>query len=110
LPRLAPALLQIADPGRIFYGSDWPFTPLPIVTRLAGEMDASTLFDDATRRRVLQDNALDLFPRLRVSGFTVRPGGTVQPDFDAPSWDTGRSARPPQPATACLPRRARPGV
>ncbi len=65
LPRLAPALLQIADPGRIFYGSDWPFTPLPIVTRLAGEMDRTALFDDATRRRVLHDNAVALFPRLR---------------------------------------------
>ena len=65
LPRLAPALLQIADPGRIFYGSDWPFTPLPIVARLAGEMDRTTVFDDATRTRILHDNALDLFPRLR---------------------------------------------
>ncbi len=65
LPRLAPALLQIADPARIFYGSDWPFTPLPIVTRLAGEIDRTALFDAATRRRVLHDNALDLFPRLR---------------------------------------------
>ncbi len=65
LPRLAPALLQVADPGRIFYGSDWPFTPLPIVTRLAGEMDRTPLFDDATRTRILHGNALDLFPRLR---------------------------------------------
>jgi len=65
LPRLAPALLQIADPRRIFYGSDWPFTPLPIVTRLAGEIDGTALFDDAARRRVLRDNALGLFPRLR---------------------------------------------
>ncbi len=65
LPRLAPALLEIADPGRIFYGSDWPFTPLPIVTRMAKEIDSTKLFDEATRRRVLQDNALDLFPRLR---------------------------------------------
>ncbi len=65
LPRLAPALLQIADPGRIFYGSDWPFTPLPIVTRFAGEIDGTTLFDEPTRRGVLQENALTLFPRLR---------------------------------------------
>jgi predicted TIM-barrel fold metal-dependent hydrolase len=64
LPRLLPALLQIADPGRILYGSDWPFTPLPIVTRLAQEQDATPLFDDATRRRVLHDNAVVLFPRL----------------------------------------------
>ena len=66
LPRLAPALLQVADPGRIFYGSDWPFTPLPIVARLAGEMDRTPVFDDATRRRMLHDNALTLFPRLRA--------------------------------------------
>ncbi len=65
LPRLAPALLQIADPGRILYGSDWPFTPLPIATRLAGDIDATPLFDASLRRRILQDNALDLFPRLR---------------------------------------------
>jgi predicted TIM-barrel fold metal-dependent hydrolase len=65
LPRLAPALLRIADPAHIFYGSDWPFTPLPIVTRLAGEMDGTALFDGATRRGVLHDNALALFPRLR---------------------------------------------
>lgn len=65
LPRLAPALLQVADPGRIFYGSDWPFTPLPIVARLAGEMDRTAAFDDATRTRILHGNALDLFPRLR---------------------------------------------
>ena len=65
LPRLAPALLEIADPGRIFYGSDWPFTPLPVVTRMASEIDRTKLFDDATRLGILQDNALELFPRLR---------------------------------------------
>ena len=65
LPRLAPALLRIADSGHVLYGSDWPFTPLPIVTRLAGELDATPLFDAATRRRILHDNALDLLPRLR---------------------------------------------
>ena len=66
LPRLAPALLQIADTNRIFYGSDWPFTPIPIVTRLAHELEATALFDAATRRRVLHDNAVTLFPRLRA--------------------------------------------
>ncbi len=65
LPRLAPALLQVADPARVFYCSDWPFTPLPIVTRLAHEIGATALFDDAVRRRILLDNAVTLFPRLR---------------------------------------------
>ena len=66
LPRLAPALLQIADPTHIFYGSDWPFTPLPIVTRLAHELEASTLFDEPTRRGIMLDNARALFPRLHA--------------------------------------------
>ena len=66
LPRLAPALLEIADPGRIFYGSDWPFTPLPIVTRLSEQLETTSLFDPALRRRILHDNAIDLFPRLRT--------------------------------------------
>ncbi len=65
LPRLAPALLEIADPGRIFYGSDWPFTPLPIVTRLAVEFETTPLFDAQLRRRVMLENAHELFPRLR---------------------------------------------
>ena len=57
---LSPAI------GHILYGSDWPFTPLPIVARLAGEMDRTPVFDDAARKRVLHDNALTLFPRLRA--------------------------------------------
>jgi predicted TIM-barrel fold metal-dependent hydrolase len=65
LPRLAPALLQIAEPGRILYGSDWPFTPLPVVARLARQIDETALFDGVIRDRLLQDNALTLFPRLR---------------------------------------------
>lgn len=63
--RAHPKDLRHAAPGRIFYGSDWPFTPLPIVTRMAREIDSTKLFDEATRRRVLQDNALTLFPCLR---------------------------------------------
>lgn len=64
LPRLLPALLQLADPARILYGSDWPFTPLPTVIRLAEEIGATPLFDAATRRAVLYDNAAVLFPRV----------------------------------------------
>ena len=60
----ARALLDIADPSRIHYGSDWPFTPKESAIKLADEIDAAELFDDDLRRRVLLDNALELFPRL----------------------------------------------
>ena len=64
LPRLIEATLQIADPERLHYGSDWPITPLDTVTRLAGELDATPLLDDTLRKRIMLDNALALFPRL----------------------------------------------
>ena len=50
----------------VLYGSDGPFTPLPTVSRLAADIDATSLFDADMRRRVLCDNALTLFPKLRA--------------------------------------------
>ena len=65
VPTLARALLDIADPGHLHYGSDWPFTPTANAMALSDEIDGAELFDDDLRRRILFDNALDLFPRLR---------------------------------------------
>lgn len=31
LPEMLPALRSVADPTHLHYGSDWPFTPLPVV-------------------------------------------------------------------------------
>ncbi|USQ71726.1 amidohydrolase [Roseomonas mucosa] len=71
LPRLAPALLSIADPERLHYGSDWPFTPDETAIRLSKEIDETDLFNDDLRRRILFENAWTLFPRLKGGG-TVR--------------------------------------
>ncbi len=65
IPTLARALLDIADPGRIHYGSDWPFTPRENAVTLADEIDGADVFDDDLRRRVLINNSLELFPRLK---------------------------------------------
>lgn len=64
LPRLLPALLTFADPERLHYGSDWPFTPDETAIRLSGEIDDTDLFDDGLRRAILAGNARALFPRL----------------------------------------------
>jgi Amidohydrolase len=79
--RLLPALRQIADPRRILYGSDWPFTPLPIVARLALALaqGATPLLDAAARRRVLHDNALALFPRAITAFAQTSDSGLVVP-------------------------------
>ena len=65
IPTLARALLDIADPERLHYGSDWPFTPSENAIGLADELDRSDLFDENLRQRVLLGNSLKLFPRLR---------------------------------------------
>ena len=64
LPRLLNALLDIADTDRILYGSDWPFTPVRIVTEIIEQIDNTELLDDPTREKIYRANALALFPRL----------------------------------------------
>lgn len=59
------ALLNIADPSRIMYGSDWPYTPEPLAARLAQQLDNSKLITPAWRQAFMRDNALGLFPRLK---------------------------------------------
>ncbi len=39
LPRLLPALLTMADPTHLLYGSDTPFTPAPLVEQLLAKLD-----------------------------------------------------------------------
>ena len=65
LPRQIGPLLDIADPKHILYGSDWPYTPEPLVADLARKLDASPLLSPGMRKDVLRDNALALFPRFR---------------------------------------------
>lgn len=66
VPRLLGVLQQIADPTRILYGSDWPFTPDPLVAKLVQKLAETPLLDDDARRRVYRENALALFPRLKT--------------------------------------------
>ncbi|WP_152362418.1 amidohydrolase family protein [Microlunatus speluncae] len=57
------ALLQVADPDKIVYGSDYPFAPPAAVTLMHGEF-ARTELDPALRTALLRTNALALLPRL----------------------------------------------
>lgn len=62
------SLLQLVEPTQILFGSDFPFAPELLVGVQVQELDENPLFDDATRRMVLRDNALRLFPRFRLPG------------------------------------------
>jgi predicted TIM-barrel fold metal-dependent hydrolase len=63
-PRLLPALLTIADEDRLLYGSDWPFTPRPLVTRLAEALRDTPLISATARRKLARENPLALFKRF----------------------------------------------
>jgi predicted TIM-barrel fold metal-dependent hydrolase len=63
VPEMLGALLQVADPSHIHYGSDYPFTPADSCNALL-KIETTPLLDHAMRRRVLRDNSRALFPHL----------------------------------------------
>jgi predicted TIM-barrel fold metal-dependent hydrolase len=65
LPRALPALRTFADPRRLLYGSDWPFTREDLASSLLGQMDSALSAEAAFRTAVYSGNARNLFPRLR---------------------------------------------
>jgi hypothetical protein len=67
VPTLGRALLDVADPGHTYYGSDCAFTPDDVVVALADAIDSTDVFDDRLRRHILLDNSLAFVPRLNAS-------------------------------------------
>jgi predicted TIM-barrel fold metal-dependent hydrolase len=65
------ALMEIADPSRIVFGSDYPFSrhrnPAQDVRDTTAGFRAFDGWDAATRRAVERENALKLFPRLAAA-------------------------------------------
>ncbi len=64
VPRLLPALRSFADPDRLLYGSDWPFTPLGAVRGLLGLLESHLGGEPAVFAGMCRDNAVRLFPQL----------------------------------------------
>ena len=60
LPEMLSALLSVADPRRIHYGSDWPYTPVPACRALAKALDESPLLSPALRADIMYGNARTL--------------------------------------------------
>jgi predicted TIM-barrel fold metal-dependent hydrolase len=70
-PAPIKALMEIADPSRILFGSDYPFSrhvnPAWDVEDTIRGFEAFGGWDAATRRAIEYDNALKLFPRLAAA-------------------------------------------
>ncbi|MBA2933510.1 amidohydrolase [Sphingomonas sp. CGMCC 1.13654] len=61
VPELLGALLSVADPNHIHYGSDWPYTPTPVCEKLAAELDGTALLDGPLRSQAMRRNSERLF-------------------------------------------------
>ena len=66
LPVALDALLKVAGPGRLLYGSDFPFTLAPAVAQLSAALrDAPALKNG--RLEPAHSAAAALFPRLQAA-------------------------------------------
>jgi predicted TIM-barrel fold metal-dependent hydrolase len=65
-PGALRAVLDVADPSRILFGTDYPFARSAerVVTDTLSAVRAFDGFDDALRDKVLCGNARALFPRF----------------------------------------------
>jgi predicted TIM-barrel fold metal-dependent hydrolase len=61
VPELLAALLAVADPANLHYGSDFPFTPHAPAVRLASVLDASELVSELLAEAINVDNSRALF-------------------------------------------------
>jgi predicted TIM-barrel fold metal-dependent hydrolase len=58
------ALKTVADPGKIVFGSDWPFVPPPLVAEEIRTHSEPGVHTEAERVAIDRLNALKLFPQL----------------------------------------------
>ena len=71
-PYALNSLTTLVDSSHILFGSDFPFLPGPRGVQSAKDTDTYVSSDEAVRRAVARDNALALFPRLRMAQEALR--------------------------------------
>jgi len=64
---LLGALLAVADPSKIHYGSDYPFTPADAGVALLDRLEHTELLDSELKHRIFTENPLRLFPQLATA-------------------------------------------
>jgi 6-methylsalicylate decarboxylase len=61
VPEPLSVLLQIADPQKLHYGSDWPFTTIEACEHLLQQLNETPLLSDEVRQAAMTANAYSLF-------------------------------------------------
>lgn len=63
-PVALPSLLAFAKPGRVLFGSDWPFAPDIAVSYFTAQLDSYEKLDNEQHHAIGSRNAAKLFPRF----------------------------------------------
>lgn len=63
-PTALPSLMAFAKPGRVLFGSDWPYCPAKTVSFITDQFDAYDGLDAQGHEAINRRNAERLFPRL----------------------------------------------
>ncbi|MTV82032.1 amidohydrolase family protein [Secundilactobacillus folii] len=66
LPYQLPTLLKIADPSKLLYGADFPYTPLPAVHMLAEKFEKTKLVAPALKQNILFNNGQKLLSQYGI--------------------------------------------
>lgn len=64
LPRQLPLLLQLADPSKILYGSDAPYTPVKLIQTFSDQLENTDLLTDAFKKDLFYHNGLPLLEKI----------------------------------------------
>ena len=65
-PYALRSLQELVDPSHILFGSDYPFAPDLLTSASIKGLNSYEGFDEQALKAINQDNALKLFPRLRI--------------------------------------------
>jgi len=69
IPELLQALLLVANPGHVHYGSDYPFTPSDMCLALARQIETTPLLKGDLLTNVLSENSSRLLRRLEPPSY-----------------------------------------
>jgi predicted TIM-barrel fold metal-dependent hydrolase len=72
-PAALPSLLAFAKPGRVLFGSDWPYAPRVAVGWFTSQLDTYAPLDPAGRAAIDRGNAEALFPRFADTAAPEEP-------------------------------------
>lgn len=64
LPRQLPLLLQLADPRKILYGSDAPYTPVKLIQTFSDQLENTDLLTATFKKDLFYHNGLPLLEKI----------------------------------------------